>query len=49
MRPVDPYMITVRNLVKLKKKLEQQNNDKNGGISIVLNFQGSIMTSWHPH
>lgn len=34
---------------QVKKKLEQQNNDKNGGISNVLNFQGSIMTSWHPH
>lgn len=34
---------------QVKKKLEQQNNDKNGEISNVLNFQGSIMTSWHPH
>lgn len=34
---------------QVKKKLEQQNNDENGGISNVLNFQGSIMTSWHPH
>lgn len=25
---------------QVKKKLEQQNNDKNGGISNVLNFSG---------